>query len=155
MIAAASDADLPALAVLMATSTLLQRYGVTHASALTVLTTALADGDLIVVSRSTAVDGLAWLTFAPRMLGGAAYLRLLLAANPGLGIGARLLSAAEDEARARANHLYLLATTDNLGARRFYERYGYYHVGDVPGLVRPDLDEALYHKALRTYGERL
>ena len=53
------------------------------------------------------------------------------------------------------NHLYLLATTDNFAARRFYERHGYRHVGDLPGLVVPDLDEALYHKALRAPGERL
>jgi RimJ/RimL family protein N-acetyltransferase len=54
----------------------------------------------------------------------------------------------------RANHLYLLATTDNLGARRFYERHGYRHVGDLPDLVWPGLDEALYHKPLRSEGDR-
>jgi ribosomal protein S18 acetylase RimI-like enzyme len=95
------------------------------------------------------------LTFAPRVLNGAAYLRLLLVAEPGHGLGERLLAAAEAAARERANHLYLLATTDNAAARRFYERRGYRHIGDLPGLVRVDLDEALYHKALRAHAERI
>ena len=71
------------------------------------------------------------------------------------GVGASLLAAAETAARAVANHLALLATTDNAGARRFYERLGYRHVGDLPGLARPGLDEALYWKTLRPHGERL
>jgi GNAT superfamily N-acetyltransferase len=155
MIAAASESDLPSIALLMASSTLVKRYGITHDSALKSLSTALGGGDLILVSRSPSADGLAWLSFAPTVLGGAAYLHLLIAANPGRGVGSQLLAAAEDQAWRRANHLYLLATTDNLGARRFYERHGYHHIGDLQGLVRPELDEALYHKALRAYGERL
>lgn len=58
-------------------------------------------------------------------------------------------------AREYANHLYLLVTTDNTAARRFYERHAYRHVGDLPGLVWPDLDEALYHKRLRLHPDRL
>ena len=100
---------------------------------------------------------MAWLAFAPRVLNGAAYLRLLLVAEDArnTGTGSRLLAAAEDGARQTSNHMYLLATTDNIAARRFYERHGYRYVGDLPGLVWPDLDEALYHKGLRPYGERI
>jgi ribosomal protein S18 acetylase RimI-like enzyme len=65
------------------------------------------------------------------------------------------MTAAELHARRTSNHLYLLVTTDNLRARAFYERHGYRHVGDLPGLVWPDLDEALYHKALRGFEERV
>jgi ribosomal protein S18 acetylase RimI-like enzyme len=155
MIAAAVAADLPALARLMTDSRLLQRYRMTYYGALTVLESALSNGDVILVSRTTSLDGFAWLSLAPRVLGGAAYLRLLLVAHPGQGLGSRLLLAAEDEACQRANHLYLLATTDNQAARRFYERRGYRYVGDLPGLVWPDLDEALYYKTLRSYAERL
>ena len=95
------------------------------------------------------------MSFGPRILNGAAYLRLLLVVATGQGDGTRLLLAAEDAARQVSNHLYLLATTDNVRARRFYERHGYRHVGDLPGLVMPDLDEALYHKELRPQGDRL
>jgi GNAT superfamily N-acetyltransferase len=157
MIAAAVPDDLPDLAGLMVESPLLQRYHVTHGGALASLSTALRAGDVVLCSRGgpDLLEGFAWMSFSPGILNGAAYLRLLLVARPSNGIGSRLLSAAEDAARARANHLYLLVTTDNARARRFYQRHGYRHVGDLPGLVWPDLDEALYHKALRSYAERL
>jgi GNAT superfamily N-acetyltransferase len=155
MIGAARPADLPAAAQLMAESSLLQRYRVSYAGALTSLSDALASGDVVLASRGTGLQGLAWMSFAPRILNGAAYLRLLLVATPGRGEGARLLLAAEAAARERANHLYLLATADNAGARKFYERHGYRYVGDLPGLIWPALDEALYHKCLRPVGERL
>jgi GNAT superfamily N-acetyltransferase len=154
MIGPLPPADLPHAARLMANSALLQRYNVTYDSALASLGGALADGDLVLASRTSVLAGFAWLSFAPRVLNGAAYLRLLLVAEPGNGVGARLLAAAEGAAREGANHLYLLATVDNLGARRFYERHGYRHVGDLPGLVVPGLDEALYHKALRAVAAR-
>ena len=145
------------MASLMAGSPLLQRYRVSHEVAFHALGDALAGGDAVLCSRGASghLAGFAWLSFAPRVLNGAAYLRLLLVAEPGRGTGSRLLTAAEDAARARSNHLYLLATTDNQAARRFYTRHGYRHVGDLPGLVWPDLDEALYHKQLRGYDERL
>jgi ribosomal protein S18 acetylase RimI-like enzyme len=89
------------------------------------------------------------LSFAPRMLNGAAYLRLLLVAVPGHGIGSELLAAATAAAGLHANHLYLLVTADNSGARRLYERHGFQHVGDLPGLVVAGLDGARYLKNLR------
>jgi GNAT superfamily N-acetyltransferase len=156
MIAPAGLADLPAAARLMAESALLQRYGVSFDAALASLSTALASGDLILVSRqSEDLQGFAWVSFGPRILNGAAYLRLLLVASPGQGEGTRLLLAVEEAARTFANHLYLLATTDNVGARRFYALHGYRHVGDLPDLVVPGLDEALYHKPLRPAQGRL
>jgi GNAT superfamily N-acetyltransferase len=152
VISPASRADLPTLAALMSTSDLLIRYRVTTDAALRSLSDALEAGDLVLVSRGVDVTGMAWVTFAPRMLNGAAYLRLLLvaASAQGSGVGSDLMAEVETRARERANHLYLLATTDNADARRFYERRGYRHVGDLPGLVWPDLDEALYYKTLRS-----
>jgi GNAT superfamily N-acetyltransferase len=155
MISVAAPADLPAAARLIAESALLQRYHVSYPTALASLADALASGDLLLASREAELHGLAWMSFAPRLLNRAAYLRLLLVAVPGHGHGARLLRAAEAAAFERANHLYLLATTDNLGARRFYERQGYRHVGDLPDLVVPGLDEALYYKTLRPAADRL
>jgi GNAT superfamily N-acetyltransferase len=119
----------------------------------------MAAGDRLLVAMASPrgqLLGIAWLV-PGRTLTGAAYLRLLLVApgRRGAGVGAALLAAAETAARADANHLTLLATTDNAGARRFYERHGYRHVGDLPGLARSGLDEALYWKTLRPHGERL
>ena len=92
-----------------------------------------------------------------RILTGAAYLRLLLVApdRQSGGVGSRLLSHAEAHAREFANHMVLLVTADNARARRFYERHGYRHAGDLPGFAAPGLDEALYQKPLRPHGERL
>jgi GNAT superfamily N-acetyltransferase len=142
----------------MADSPLLRRYAATARTALGALTRARAAGDRLIVA--VAPDrrrvGVAWVV-PGRAFTGAAYLRLLLVADDRqrAGLGAALLAAAETAARAVANHLALLATTDNAGARRFYERHGYRHVGDLPGLARPGVDEALYWKTLRPRGARL
>jgi GNAT superfamily N-acetyltransferase len=150
--------DLPALAALMATSPLLGRYGTTRRRALTALVRGRRSGDRVLVAAGPdgRAVGMAWV-LPSRILTGAAYLRLLLVATDRqrAGTGAALLAAAEAAARAVANHLVLLATTDNTDARRFYERHGYRHVGDLPGLARAGLDEALYWKALRSHGGRL
>jgi GNAT superfamily N-acetyltransferase len=146
------------LAALMAGSPLLGRYGTTVKAALDALTRGRAAGDVLVVAGMPGgrLVGMAWVV-PSRILTGAAYLRLLLVGEERQrgGVGAALLGAAETAARALANHLVLLATTDNTGARRFYARHGYRHVGDLRGLARPGLDEALYWKALRPHRTRL
>ncbi len=154
----AEAGDLPALAALLAASPLLRRYGTTREAALAALGRSHRAGDLLLVGRPPGGPpvGLAWV-IGSRILTGAAYLRLLLVAegHRRSGVGARLLAEAERRAREWANHLVLLVTTDNTGARRFYERLGYRHVGDLPRFAAPGLDEALYQKALRPHGDRL
>jgi ribosomal protein S18 acetylase RimI-like enzyme len=166
-VAPAAAADLPALAELMAASPLLQRYGTSRTRARQALERAQRAGDRMLVARPRAtrrptravpgpLAGFAWVVES-RILTGTAYLRLLLVAEPWrrTGLGARLLGAAEADAARRANHMVLLVTTDNAGARRFYESHGYRHVGDLPAHAVPGLDEALYEKALRPHGRRL
>ncbi len=150
--------DLAPLADLMAASPLLQRYGTSRATAIAALGAGHRAGDLILVGRHRGrpPSGFAWV-IPSRILTGAAYLRLLLVhgERQRTGLGSRLLVEAEAGARRWANHLVLLVTTDNADARRFYERHGYRHVGDLPGFAVPALDEALYQKALRPPGPRL
>jgi GNAT superfamily N-acetyltransferase len=154
----ATRRDATRVAGLMARSPLLRRYGATAALALDAVRRGLAAGDRLLVATAPRghLLGMAWIV-PSRALTGAAYLRLLLVeeSRQQTGIGARLLAAAETAARRRANHLALLATTDNVRARRFYERHGYRYVGDLPGLARAGLDEALYWKTLRPHGTRL
>ena len=152
----ATPADFGALAELMAASPLLRRYGVSDESARASLDDARRAGDLLLVCRRDGRPaGLAW-AMRTRILGGGGYLRLLLVVEDRqrLGIGGRLLRAAEERARTWGDQMYLLATTDNDGARRFYERWGYRHIGVLPALVAPGIDEALYHKPLRPIGDR-
>ena len=117
-----------------------------------------SSGDRVIVAAAPGgrLVGMAWV-LPSRILTGAAYLRLLLVAEgrQRAGAGAALLAAAEAAGRAVANHLVLLVSAGNAVARRFYERRGYRHVGDLPGLTRPGLDEALYWKTLRRYGARV
>jgi GNAT superfamily N-acetyltransferase len=110
----------------------------------------------VAVAADGRVCGIAWV-LPSRVLTGAAYLRLLLVAEGRrrAGTGQALLAAAEEAARSVSNHLALLVTTRNTGARRFYARHGYRYVGRLPGLARPGLDEALYWKTLRPHGRRL
>lgn len=156
-VGAAEAADVPALAALMAASPLLQRYGTTRESALAALERGRAAGDVLLVAQDEDRPvGLAWV-ITGRTLTGAAYLRLLLVAEgqQNSGIGERLLAAAESCAHERANHLFLLVTADNVGARRFYEHHGYRFVGDLPDFAVAGMTEALYQKAVRPHAERL
>jgi GNAT superfamily N-acetyltransferase len=142
----------------MAASPVLRRYGTTRASALRAIRRAQASHDQLTVAITPDghVCGVAWV-LPSRILTGAAYLRLLLVGEgyQGGGTGTALLAAAERAARAVSNHLILLVTTGNTGARRFYARHGYRHVGHLPGLARAGLDEALYWKTLRPHRRRV
>lgn len=148
-IADATAADLPKLASLMASSPLLRRYRVSTRDARASLREALREGDLLLAAiDADRLVGLAWV-IPSRALDRAAYLRLLLVAEgwQSRGTGAALLARAERRAWvARCRHLALLVTRTNRRARAFYARHGYRHVGDLPGFVRPGIDEALYVK---------
>ena len=141
------------IATLMAGSPLLRRYRVSARGAKASLAEALRERELVLVAvDGEAVIGLAWV-ITTRALDRAAYLRLLLVSekHQSRGIGAALLARVEREARAsRCRHVVLLVTKTNRGARSFYERHGYAHVGDLAGFVRPGIAESLYLKSWRT-----
>jgi GNAT superfamily N-acetyltransferase len=146
----ASTAHVPALALLMTASPLLQRYGVTLVGARSSLLEALRARDQLALALEGGEPvGLAWV-ITTRALDRSAYLRLLLVAGgeQSRGVGAALLADAERRARASGcRHLVLLVTTANRRARTFYARHGYRHVGNLPGFVRPRIGESLYVKS--------
>jgi ribosomal protein S18 acetylase RimI-like enzyme len=148
----ARKADIPALATLMGASPLLRRYAVSERTARASLTEALRARDILLVAREGRETlGLSWV-ITTRALDRTAYLRLLLVAEgrQSRGVGIALLSRSEREARAaKCRHVALLVTKTNRRARTFYTRLGYRHVGDLPGFVRPRIDEALYVKSWR------
>ena len=149
-IAPATHARLPELAALMAGSALLRRYRVTEKGARASLAKAVGAGDVLLVATDGGrAVGFAWLIMNAA-LDHSAYLRLLLVASDwrSQGVGAALLDRSERAARARKRrHLVLLVTRTNRQARAFYVRHGYRHVGDLPGFVRPRIDEVLYVKS--------
>ena len=72
------------------------------------------------------------------------------AAMTGRGLGAKLLEWAIDEARAwSADAVQLSVFSENFGAQRFYQRYGFRHVADIDFWVGNHRDdEFLYELAL-------
>jgi ribosomal protein S18 acetylase RimI-like enzyme len=150
-IARATAGDIDPLVVLMASSPLLRRYGVTRRGARASLVDARRSGDLLLVARERkAIAGLAWIV-PTRALDRAAYLRLLLVAegHQSRGVGAALLADGERRVkRLGCRHMVLLVTTTNRRARSFYKSQGYRYVGGLPGFVRPRIGESLYAKTL-------
>ena len=147
----ATARDIPALAALMRSSPLLQRYGVTERGARASLLEGRRGGDLLLIKRERgAIVGLAWVV-PSRALDRSAYLRLLLVAEgkQSKGVGAALLRDGERRARRTGcRHMVLLVTTTNRRARSFYKRHGYRFVGGLPGFVRPNIGESLYIRTL-------
>ena len=138
---------------LMAAAPLLRPYRMTARIAKAGLARALRERETVLVAvDGDEVVGLAWF-IKTRALDRAMYLQLLLVAETyqSRGLGASLLARGERLARAAGcRHLIFLVTKSNRRARAFYERHGYEHVGDLPGFVRPEIDETLYLKSWRT-----
>ena len=141
------------IADLMAAAPLLRPYRMTARIAKAGLARAFREREtLLVAVDGDQVVGLAWF-IKTRALDRAMYLQLLLVAetHQSRGLGASLLARGERVARAAGcRHMIFLVTKTNKRARAFYERHGYEHVGDLPGFVRPEIDETLYLKSWRT-----
>lgn len=105
--------------------------------------------DLLVARDGTVPLGFALLH--PRGVAGAPYLASIAVAAParGRGVGARLLSFAEDRYRPESRHFFLCVSSFNEGARRLYERSGYEVVGVLEDYVIDGASEILMHKWLR------
>jgi GNAT superfamily N-acetyltransferase len=143
--------EIPALAAALAALPLMVRYRRDAGSLARSLEAALGRGEgLLVADDGGRLGGLAWFHPAGTLaLGG--YLRLIavVAGGEGKGTGVALLRAFEAETARQSAHAFLLVSDFNEGAIRFYEREGYRRVGDMPGLVLPDVAEVLYWKRLR------
>lgn len=150
-IRALAPGDLPALSGALARLPLMERYGRGADRIQADLTAALAHGDGLLVEEDRGRTlGLAWF-LRGGTLGVGGYLRLLavVPGATGAGLGARLLSAFEEEVARHGSHAFLLVSDFNFAAQRFYERHGYARVGALPGLVLADVAELLYWKRLR------
>mgnify|MGYP003716413009 FL=1 len=108
------------------------------------------DADLrVLLDEREQVMGFAWLM--PRgAFGRSAYLRLIAIAEDERqkGGGRKLMETLEDDS-LEPHGLALLVTSENTGARQFYERLGYEQVGLLPDYIKDGIDECLYIKQAR------
>jgi ribosomal protein S18 acetylase RimI-like enzyme len=66
----------------------------------------------------------------------------------GKGIGKQVLAWAETEARRESKNLWVLTSSFNYEAQKFYLGLGFYSIGPIQGLVSPEHDEILLRKIL-------
>jgi ribosomal protein S18 acetylase RimI-like enzyme len=140
--------DIEHLARLHEGHALFRRYALDTPTVEAALSEGRDRGDSLVMAERAGVPvGFAW--WLPHgAFARSPYLRLLVVASgaAGRGIGARLMDVVETAAFGSATDLFLLVTSDNDGARRFYERRGFETIGVIPGYVVRDIDEVLMRK---------
>lgn len=64
----------------------------------------------------------------------------------GRGIGKRLMEFVEEIVFKNKSKIFLVVADFNPDAKRFYERYGYRQVGEIPNLYRQGITEYLMMK---------
>lgn len=130
---------------------LFQRYRFDGQAAISQLGGAIDDPGADVVVATNAADeavlGFAWIARGGAF-GRSSYLRLIAVAqgHRRAGVGTALLDELERRHLASGGIL-LLATDDNSGSHRFYERRGYRHVGTLDDYVIDGVAERIYYKA--------
>jgi ribosomal-protein-alanine N-acetyltransferase len=130
-----------------------RRLGYTAADWTRLLTAPLDGREGYVAVTDAGVSGLALVR--PRFLVGD-YLELfaVAAAVRGRGLGAVLLAHLESVTFARGRNLFVCVSDFNDGARRFYARHGYAHVGTLPDLLVRGSAELLLRKSAGPARER-
>jgi ribosomal protein S18 acetylase RimI-like enzyme len=105
-------------------------------------------GTELLVARSAGVP-VGFVLVAPHGLAGCPYIASIgvAAGARGRGIGSALLRFTEQHFAGRG-HLFLLVSSFNDRAQRFYSRHGYERVGEVKDLVVAGLSEIILHKHL-------
>ena len=86
----------------------------------------------------------------PRGVAGSPYLKSL-AVYPefrGQGVGAALLSFAEELFRSRSKHMFLCVSSFNIRAQKFYKNYGYEEIGELKNYIIEGESEILMHKLI-------
>jgi ribosomal protein S18 acetylase RimI-like enzyme len=86
---------------------------------------------------------------APYGLAGSPYIASIAVASEsrGRGIGSELLSFAETHFSANG-HMFLLVSSFNQRAQRFYRKHGYESVGELRDYLVPGQSELILHKRL-------
>jgi len=64
----------------------------------------------------------------------------------GLGIGSKLMNVAENDIFKYRRNVFLLVSSFNKYARRFYEKRGYEYVGEIKDAILPGESEIILRK---------
>ena len=144
----ATPEDLPALAAALAPLPLFKAYGLEATALAARFRGALERGEgLLLATDESGPVGVCW--FLTRgTFGTGAYLRTLAIREDrhGSGLGAQLLAAYEAGCGDPPGGFFLLTSDFNEGAQRFYQRYGYHQVGQLPGFAAPGVTELVFWK---------
>jgi GNAT superfamily N-acetyltransferase len=78
------------------------------------------------------------------------YLELLalFPSHQGLGLGREIMSWTEEKARPHAKNFWVMVSSFNHRARRFYEDLGFVEVACLQNLIKEGYDELLHRKIL-------
>jgi len=98
-----------------------------------------------VIMRSDKICGIVCVRY-PWLVG--AYLELIavFSAFQGQGIGGEIIRWLENESFFYASNLWILVSSFNSSARKFYRRQGFQEICTLPDLVKPGYDEILLRK---------
>jgi len=141
----ATKSDLDILARLISEDIAWKRYGIDYHVALQLIS--MAEDKFYVAENEQDIIG-----FCALRLNGVgnigAYIRMIVVAEPfrGQGVGKRLLDNVWKITIEHIPNIFLVCSTDNVRAQKFYEREGFKKVGVLEGLVVPGHNEILYWK---------
>lgn len=137
--------DFGTLAKLISDDIAWSRYGIDYETAFQLIST--AEDEFYVARNDQEIIG-----FCTLRLNGVgnigAYIRMIVVSEThrNKGIGKMLLNYVWNLVKEHIPNLFLICSTDNLGAQKFYEREGFKQVGILDGLVVPGHDEIMYWK---------
>lgn len=137
--------DFPSLAMIMSTTEAWSAFGIDYNSAISIL-----EGmeDIFYVAE----DNNKILGFITIRLNGVgnigAYIRMIAVDESyrGMGIGTRMIDFIGSLVREEIHNLFLICSTDNYDAQRFYENVGFKKVGIMKDLVMRGHDEFWFRK---------
>ncbi len=148
VIRAIKNEDVIALARLMATTPLWQRYNVTEESAAQRLQSGLEQNATILVAEIDQTPvGFVW--YAMHGAFNRSGYIMLIGVETGArskGVGHALMCEAETIMFEKVNDVFLLVSDFNSGAQKFYQQLGYEQVGSIHNYVIEGVDELIFRK---------
>ncbi len=146
LIRPATSPDFDKLARMISSDIAWNRYGIDYRVALQLINSAEDQFYLAVVNQEV-------VGFCALRLNGVgnigSYIRMIVVAEShrGQGIGKKLLDYVWNLSILYIPNVFLICSTDNIRAQKFYEREGFKKVGLLEDLVVPGHDEILYWKS--------